>query len=386
MKRTLFLLALVLVVVSGCKNRNSISVRGTVKNETKKYIYLSRLDVNTPVLLDSAKIRKNGTFSFKVKATQPDFYQLGFSETDFISLLANPGEKIKLNFTGKNLAGKYTVTGSEGSEKVRQLDCDLIETRRKLDSLSTLFTKASGEAGFDKRGPELEEQFRAIVKEQRKKNISFVIKNITSLASIKALYQRIDDKTYVLYDPKDLQYLKIVTDSLTKYYPESKHVQALASNFSREMSQMYSSQMQAMTKNLPEAKLDPDLMSINGKRIALSSLKGKYVLLTFWSARSQESIKENLQLKDFYKLYNKKGFEIYQISVDPNEADWRNAVKFDELPWISTREDDSSNLLNARLFNVRTLPSNFLFDKEGKIVATNIHGKTLQLKLEQLFN
>lgn len=386
MKRTLFLLALVLVVVSGCKNRNSISVRGTVKSETKKYIYLSRLDVNTPVLLDSAKIHKNGTFSFKVKATQPDFYQLGFSESDFISLLANPGEKIKLNFTGKNLAGKYTVNGSEGSEKVRQLDYDLIETRRKLDSLSTLFTKASGEAGFDKRGPELEEQFRAIVKEQRKKNISFVIKNINSLASIKALYQRIDDKTYVLYDPKDLQYLKIVTDSLTKYYPESKHVQALASNFSKEMSQMYSNQMQAMTKNLPEAKLDPDLMSINGKRIALSSLKGKYVLLTFWSARSEESIKENLQLKDFYKLYNKKGFEIYQISVDPNEADWRNAVKFDELPWISTREDDSSNLLNARLFNVRTLPSNFLFDKEGKIVATNIHGKTLQLKLEQLFN
>jgi peroxiredoxin len=386
MKQTLFVLALVLIIFSGCNNKDSVSIRGTVKNETKAYIRLSRLDVNTAVLLDSAKIYKNGTFSFRIKATQPDFYQVGFSETDFISLLANPGEKIRLNFTGKNLAGKYTVTGSEGSEKVRQLDYDLIETRRKLDSLSNLFTKATNEPGFDKRGPELEDQFRTLVKEQRKKNIRFVINNITSLAAIKALYQKIDDNTYVLFDPKDLQYLKIVTDSLTKYYPESKHVQALASNFSKEMDQMLTSQMQSMAKGLPETKLDPTLMNMNGKRIALSSLKGKYVLLTFWSARSQESIRENLQLKDFYKRYNKKGFEIYQISIDQNEAEWKAAVKFDELPWISTREDDSTNLLNARLFNVRSLPSNFLFDREGKIVATNIHGKTLQLKLEQLFN
>ena len=82
------------------------------------------------------------------------------------------------------------------------------------------------------------------------------------------------------------------------------------------------------------------LKNIDGKRIALSSLKGKYVLLTFWSFRSKECIAENLQLKEFYKLYNNKGFEIYQINLDENEADWKAAVKFDELPWISTREDD----------------------------------------------
>lgn len=141
-----------------------------------------------------------------------------------------------------------------------------------------------------------------------------------------------------------------------------------------------------MPKNFLEAKLDPVLANIQGKRIALSSLKGKYVLLTFWSTRSSESVRENLQLKDLYKQYNRKGFEIYQISIDQNAEEWKTAVKFDELPWISTREDDSTNMLNARLFNVRALPANFLFDKEGKIVATNLHGKALQLKLEQLFN
>jgi hypothetical protein len=85
-------------------------------------------------------------------------------------------------------------------------------------------------------------------------------------------------------------------------------------------------------------------------------------------------------------MYNKKGFEIYQINLDENESDWKSAVKFDELPWISTREDDPLNPKNAVLFNVKNLPANYLFDREGKIISSNLHGKSLQLRLEQLFN
>lgn len=84
-------------------------------------------------------------------------------------------------------------------------------------------------------------------------------------------------------------------------------------------------------------------------------------------------------------MYNKKGFEIYQINLDESEADWKAAVSFDELPWISTREDDPLNPKNAILFNVKKLPTNYLFDKNGKIIATNLHGRSLKLKLEQLF-
>ena len=137
---------------------------------------------------------------------------------------------------------------------------------------------------------------------------------------------------------------------------------------------------------MPPTKLDPDLKNIYGKRIALSSLRGKYVLLTFWSVRSKDCIGENLQLKEFYKSYNKKGFEIYQINVDESETDWKSAVRFDELPWINTREDDPRHPLNASIFNVKRLPANFLFDKEGKIIGSDLHGRSLQLKLEQLFN
>ncbi len=385
MKRITFLLGLI-IIFSGCKNSDSFLVNGTVKDRKEKYVYLNRLEVNTPVLLDSARINRKGRFSFKINSSEPDFYQLGFSKADFITLLAEPGEKIDLNFEGKTLYENYRITGSPGSRKLQMLDSTLVDTKRKLDSLRTAYTNAEDQEGFDVKGPSLEQDFNKLIKYQRRKNIEFIINNVNSLASIKALYQRLDADTYVLYDPKDLQFLKIVTDSLTHHYPNSKHVQALARDFAKEMNQMYVSRLEKMAQELPKTPLNPDLKDINDKRISLSSLRGKYVLLTFWSVQSKDCVAENLQLKEFYKQYHNKGFEIYQINLDTNGDAWKAAVRYDELPWISTREDDPANPKNAILFNVKALPTNYLFDREGSLIASNLHGKSLQIKLGQLFN
>ena len=384
MKRILFLLTLA-YIAAGCKDKNSFSVDGVIKGEAGKYIYINRVDVNTPVLIDSSKINKKGAFRFRVRASETDFYQLGFSSANFITLLTEPGEKIKLMFSSKNIFQNYSINGSPGSSKLQVLDVALAETKRKLDSLTSIYTKASKEPGFDLNGPLIQAEYTDLIKKQRKKNIEFIINNINSLASIKALYQNITPDTYVLYEPHDLQYLKIVTDSLTRYYPNSKHVQALARDFNKQLNKMYADKIGEIANDLPQAKLDPDLMNLEGKRIALSSLRGKYVLLTFWSAQSKECVEENLQLKQFYKIYNKKGFEIYQINLDESESAWKTAVRFDELPWISTREDDTRNPVNAQIFNVKKLPTNYLFDKDGKIIASDIHDRSLQLKLQQLF-
>lgn len=385
MKRLLFLVLIVLIY-SGCKEKNTITINGVIKGENTGNVYFHRLDLETPVLIDSSEISKKGTFRIKLKTGEPDFYQVSLSPENFITLLAEPGEKIRLEFNSNTLYDKYSVSGSEGSEKLRIIDQNLIDTKRRLDSLKNVYNSASSEPGFDVKGPELEAQFNEIIKQQRRKNIEFIITNTTSLASIKACYQRIDPDTYVLYDPKDLQYLKIVSDSLNKYYPNSRHVQALTRDFQSELSQLNANQLVRLSEQMEPVKLNPDLKNTDGKRISLESLRGKHVLVTFWSVRSQDCVNENVQLKEFYKLYNKKGFEIYQINLDADTNLWKTAVKFDELPWISTREDNPSDPVTARLFNVRELPANYLFDKEGNIEGTNLHGRTLKIKLEQLFN
>ena len=384
MKR--YLIFLLPFLVTGCSTKNTFTVNGIINGAKQHYIYLNRVNVDNPVFIDSARIRKNGLFRFKAKVIDPDFYQIGFSNSDFITILASPGEKINLKFEGKNLFQNYSVTGSKGSEQIQMLDLQLAETKRKLDSLRTIYDKASREPGFEEKAPVLETEFSSLIKDIRKKNIEFIITNMNSMACIKALYQKIDDNTYVLYEPRDLQYLKIVSDSLGHHYPNSSHVQALEQNFKKELDQMYSRQLQNLASQYPGTKLDPDLKDVNGKMVALSSLKGKIVLLTFWSVNSKECIAENLQLKEFYKIYNRKGFEIYQINLDANEANWKAEVRFDELPWISTREENPLDLKNARLYNVKSLPANYLYDRKGDIIASNLHGKSLQLKLNQLFN
>jgi len=384
MKKSIILL-ISFLIISGCRDNKVFTVEGSGKEVKQDFIYIRKVEINTTVLTDSARINRKGNFRFRVKAEEPDFYQISSSPDNFITLLAEPGEKIKLNFKGSILYNDYTVTGSKGSEQVQLLDLMLFKTQNKLDSLRTLYNNSSREPGFELKKPLLEQEYANLINEQRKFTIGFILKNMTSLAAVKALYQKIDDQSYVLNQTRDLQYMKIVSDSLKKYFPNSKHTKALVSDFTNEMNQLYSRQLSQLSNSLPETKLDPSLKDINGRRVTLSSLKGKYVLLTFWSASSRECIVENLQLKEFYKNYKKKGFEIYQINLDQDESTWKNAVKFDELPWISTREDDPSNPKNAMLYNVKNVPVNYLYDPKGNIIASNLHGKSLQLKLDQLF-
>jgi thioredoxin-related protein len=384
MKRVLIFF-LLLVLVAGCRQEKTFRLEGTYSVKEHNYIYIKRIDVDTPVLLDSAKIKKNGMFRMKIEATEPDFYQVGFNEKDFITLLAEPGEKISLIFEEDNLSGKYTVKGSPGSAQIKMLDQRLAITKRKLDSLKVEYESVMKDPGIKEKGAILEEAFANVLKDQRKYNIEFIIQNLSSMASVVAVYQKIDENTFVLYEPRDLQYLKLVSDTLSKYYPNSRHTRALTANFEKEMNEMYKSRLQKMAEEMPETRLDPELTDISGKRIKLSSIKNRYVLLTFWSVMSKECIAENIQLKEFYRLYNKKGFEIYQVNLDENEEAWKNAVRFDELPWISVREDDPAQPRVSRLYNVRSLPTNYLYDKNGTIIASNIHGRVLKIKLEQLF-
>jgi len=327
-----------LILLAGCADKNSIRIDGNLNNNREHIkIYLNRIDVDNSVRIDSAVIKNNGNFRFRIKATEPDFYQIGYNDSDFITILAEPGEKIKLTFKGKNLYENYELEGSAGSQKIKMLDMVLSATKRKIDSLKLIYDNAAKSPGFDLKEPLLNKEYLKLIKEQRNRNIEFILGNLTSFASIKALYQRIDEKTYVLYEPRDLQFLKLVSDSLIFHYPNSKQARALKKNFEKEMNQMFLNQIEQAARNAPETRLDPNLKDINGNRIALSSIKGKVVLLSFWASSSEECVAENLTVKALYKIYKSRGFEIYQVSLDENEAVWKNAVKFDELPWISVR-------------------------------------------------
>ncbi len=386
MRKIFYLLALAALLINSCTNENRITVKGKINGEKeRKSIFLNRIEVDYPVFIDSSEIDRNGNFRFRIESPLPEFYQLGFSSSNFITILASPGEKINLVFNDSILWKDYSVTGSQGSADIKMLDERLTLTRKQLDSVELAYINASNRASFEEERISLEKTYEDLIKNQRKNNIDFIVSNPGSFASIKALYQELDNETGVLYETRDLQYFKIVADTLGRYYPRSKNVIALKQDVDRGMNRFSLGKIIEMADTIREVNLDPVLTDINGSRIALSSLRGKYVLLTFWSATSAESVAENQQLKEFYRLYKNRGFEIYQVNLDADENAWRNAVRFEELPWISTREDDPRNPVTARLFNVQQLPANYLYDKNGEIVAKDLHGRSLMIKLNQLF-
>lgn len=126
---------------------------------------------------------------------------------------------------------------------------------------------------------------------------------------------------------------------------------------------------------------DFELPDLNGNNVGLKDFKGKFVLLEFWAAGCGPCRMENKNLLANYKLYNSKGFEIISISNDKNKKDWANATKKDSIIWASVLGDTEV----AAKYNVKFIPSNFLIDPTGKIIAINIQGDQLGEKLKDIF-
>jgi len=382
MKKIVLFLPLIILFACG---RNHVRISGVIKNTEKEMIYLDKMGAGDIVSVDSSGINKHGEFNLNTKVSELNFYRLRLSDNNFVTLLTGPGEKIRITSNKEYLPENYELTGSENSQKIRLLDNHLLKTQKKLDSLTNLFKELNNKPGFDTISEGLNEAYLKVENEQRNFNIRFVLENLNSLASIKALYQKFDENTYVLYKNRDLQYLKIVSDSLQKAYPESKHTKALVADLEKGLNRYNQLRINQIIENMPKTALDVQLPDINGDTISLLSNRGKYVLLSFWSTASEACLKENLIFKSLYKKYNRKGFEIYQVCIDKNIVKWEKAVKFDELPWISVIDTDPEKSGIVRMFNIQSVPFNYMFDKEGNIISKDLHGRTLNIKMNQLF-
>jgi hypothetical protein len=371
-------------LLAGCGSENKVTIRGTFTEPTEGTVYLDQSEVDRATTVDSAEI-KRGRFRFTADVTGPEFYQVRLANKEFVGLLVMPGENISIELGKSPLAMNYTLQGSPGSEDIRILDRQLLVTKTRLDSVRDIYSELSGEE-LAVRGPELEKAFVDIVDVQRMFNIKFILENMSSMSAIQALYQRLDENTYVLYQPRDLQYLKIVSDSLSVKYPVSRHVRALKENVTTELNRMYIDRVASLASQLPETRLTPELPDVNGRMQSITSLKGKYVLVSFWSTTNQESMNQLPLLKTIYEAYHRKGLEIFQVSLDPDEERWKNIVRFEEIPWISVREEDPQNPVYSRLLNITKLPSNILYDPEGTIINTNLEDRNLSIRMDQLFN
>lgn len=121
-----------------------------------------------------------------------------------------------------------------------------------------------------------------------------------------------------------------------------------------------------------------------GVPVALSSLKGKYVLIDFWASWCGPCRQENPNVLKAYQKFKDKNFEIIAVSLDNNKEAWLKAIETDGLPWIHVSDLKGWKNAVAAEYDVKAVPQNFLIGPDGKILAKNLIGKELEEELSQL--
>lgn len=134
-------------------------------------------------------------------------------------------------------------------------------------------------------------------------------------------------------------------------------------------------------------QMAPDIRLPNpdGDTIALSDLRGKYVLLDFWASWCAPCRRENPNVVKLYKKYKDRNFTVFSVSLDKSKNSWVQAIKQDGLEWpnhVSELAFWSTEAIKP--YGVRSIPSAFLIDPDGRIIAKDLRGYLLEKKLEQL--
>jgi thiol-disulfide isomerase/thioredoxin len=141
----------------------------------------------------------------------------------------------------------------------------------------------------------------------------------------------------------------------------------------------------SMDLSLGDNAVDFTLPDIRGDQIALSSFRGKYLLLEFWSSSCGPCRMENPILLSAYRKYRPKGFEILGVNLDERKDLWESTIKSDTLIW-STVSDLRGLMGEVPLtYKANYMPKNFLVDQQGKIIGLDIRGFSLNEKLDSIF-
>jgi thiol-disulfide isomerase/thioredoxin len=387
MNKKIFLLLIVILSLAGC-SKNSVQISGKLTNpRSGEFIFLDELKANNLLTVDSLKISENGTFNFKKEIEKPAFYLLRFNKNNFLTMLVGPGEKVEIDAYYDSLNYPVSVKGSPGTEKMASYNKTLRSTVNKLTGLNRIYSQNTDSTKLPALMDSLDSLAQIYINEINSYTKNYIDSNLTSLVSLVALYQQVAPNVYVLSPSRDLKYFIKVDSSLTKNYPDYEPVTALHDQVKGLVASVTG-------KPLPEPAQEggaivPEiaLPTPKGDTIRLSSTRGSIVLLDFWASWCTPCRLENPNLVKAYDQYHRKGFQIFQVSLDKTKDAWIKGIEYDKLGrWIHVSDVKYWKSSVVPLFKIESIPTNYLLDREGRIIASNLRGNALEKKLAELFN
>ncbi|RNI30628.1 TlpA disulfide reductase family protein [Rufibacter latericius] len=373
MKKQMIVAASALMVMGACQKKGvttadtdkSYRISGKITNMTTGKVFLDELGEQAFVPFDTATINKDGTFVMEGSVAEPAIYKLGFENQEGIMLVVE-NKAIEVTADSGKVAQSYTIQGSKESELIKQLNTIMQGMQQNATALNQQFQEAAN-AGNQAEIQRLQEKFMALQQENQSQLKAFVKANPTSVVSVYTASNILNlDEHYTFVDSMN-------TAAFKASLPNSKYTKSLEARLSKMRST-------ALGSVAPDIKLP----SPTGPEVALSSLKGKYVLIDFWASWCGPCRQENPNVVRMYNKYKEKGFEIFGVSLDQDKAKWLKAIENDKLTWPHVSDLKGWESSAAALYGVTAIPQTVLLDKEGKIIAKNLRGPALEQKLASL--
>lgn len=382
-KLSRFMCVAVLVAgLIGCgekKETPAITINGVFENGAGEYVYLYRFATVEPVVADSALIAEDGSFALKTSDTVVNFFTIGMDGNNAAMMILTPGESIEVKANANRVPNDFQVSGSVHSELIQtyvKRKMEMIKAQEeftyqmsKLDFNDTINTQVILDAAQVEK-----EKFNAF-------KLDFIANNANSPALYITMYD-LDDYT-------ELEQIKKVEKALHNSVKGSVFHESMIQRVQMAEAQIaYKEAMEKKQNALAIGSEAPELNFPNpdGKKIALSSLRGKVVLIDFWAAWCRPCRAENPNVVRLYKKYNKKGFDVYSFSLDQQKEQWLAAIEMDGLIWKNHVSDLAGwNTAAIPLYHFDGIPFTVLIDRDGKIIGKNLRGPELENKLKEIF-
>ena len=372
LSRNILHLIVLLFVLISCQNKNekineiklTVNYIGEIEGGE---IRLQKVSSAYSIELYKSENFNNNKIVFDISLLESTLFRLDILGKESIDLILNNTD-VNVNIDNSSSEFKYTIEGSYDTDVLKNVGKIISNYKYDIRQINEKFIKASQEKNY-KVVNELryDANILKIDFEKHLKNYLRTVNN--SLAVI------------ITSDYLDIDNNISFWDSTLIKYRDNFSYNSYFKSFEKKVNKI---------KSVSFGSLAPEIILSDtaGKDIALSSLRGKYVLLDFWAGWCGPCRMENPNILKNYLKYKNKGFEVYQVSLDRSRSDWVNAIKKDNLIWYNVSDLKYFQSEAASIYNIDRIPKGFLLDPNGVIIAkdTELRGNRLGEKLNEIFN